>query len=237
MTDLPDPPVLVALDVPSAEEAVRLAEVLRPHVGGFKVGLELLMGPGPGTLAAVGDLGLPVFCDAKLCDIPATVEAAARQLGRYGARWVSVHAAGGRAMMEAARAGLETGSGQRPAGILAVTVLTSLDASGLAEVGMGESPGRQVSRLSRLAAAAGVEGVVCSVGELGTVAQVAPELLTVTPGIRPEGTAPDDQARVATPGEAIQRGADLLVVGRPLTRASDPGEAAARLAAELAAIA
>lgn len=227
-------PILVALDVPSAEQAVRLARTLVPHVGGFKVGLELLMGPGPAVVAAVAELGLPVFCDAKLHDIPNTVEQAARQVGRLGARWLTVHAGGGRPMMEAAVEGLAAGAGGAPCGVLAVTVLTSLDASMLAGIGVTGSPGRQVARLAKLAAVAGVEGVVCSVKELGDVAQVAPALVKVTPGVRPVGADAGDQARVATPVEAMRRGADLLVIGRPITRAEDPVAAAISIGKSLA---
>jgi len=230
---LPLNPVLVALDLPTAEEAVRLAERLAPHVGGFKVGLELLMGPGPATVAAIRRLGRPVFVDAKLADIPNTVEAAARQLGALGARWVTVHASGGADMIKAAIAGLREGARGNETGVLAVTVLTSVDGANLASVGVTGTVGKQTARLARLAAAAGAEGVVCSVRELGDVGQVAPGLLRVTPGIRPIGAFPDDQARVATPGEAIKRGADLLVIGRPITRAQDPVAAAQAISEEL----
>jgi orotidine-5'-phosphate decarboxylase len=226
-------PLLVALDLATAEEAVRLATKLKPAVGGFKVGLELLSGPGPGVISALRRLDLPVFVDAKLHDIPNTVKAAARQLATWGARWVTIHASGGRPMIEAAVMGLAAGSRGNPAGVLAVTVLTSLDAAQLAAIGVTATPGRQVSRLARLAAAGGVEGVVCAPQELGDVAQVAPGLLRFTPGIRPAGTGPDDQLRTATPQEAIRRGADYLVVGRPITRAPDPIAAAERILAEL----
>lgn len=215
-------PLLVALDLPTAEEAVRLAERLADHVGGFKIGLELLLGPGPATLAAIRQLGKPVLADAKLHDIPNTVERAARQLGALGARWVTVHASGGEEMMRAAVAGLMDGSRGNEAGILAVGVLTSLGGSELAAVGIAGTPGKQVARLAKLAHTAGVEGIVCSVRELGDVAQVAPSLLKVTPGIRPAETDHADQVRVGTPAEAIRRGADLIVVGRPITRAKDP---------------
>lgn len=228
-------PVLVALDTPSAEEAVRLARLLAPLAGGFKVGLELLMGAGPATVAVVAELGKPVFADAKLHDIPRTVSAAARQLGRLGARWVSVHAAGGTEMVEAAGEGLAAGAGGREAGILAITVLTSLDAGALAAVGMGSSPGAQVARLARLADAAEAEGVVCSVREIGDVAQVAPRLLTVTPGIRRAGSPRHDQRRVATPAEAVRRGAGWLVVGRDVTADPDPAGALAAVVAEMEA--
>lgn len=226
-------PILVALDVPTAEEAVRLANAVRPHVAGFKVGLELLLGPGPAVVGALAADGSDVFADAKLHDIPTTVERAAAQLGRIGARWVTVHAAGGAEQLRAAAEGLSTGAGGRRAGVLAVTVLTSSDADTLVEVGVTGTPGRQTARLAKLAAGSGAEGVICSVKELGVVAEVAPDLLRVTPGIRPVGAGADDQRRVATPAEAIRRGADYLVIGRPITRAKDPAAAAAAIAASL----
>lgn len=219
-------PIIVALDVPDARTAVALARDLAPHVGAFKVGLELLMGPGPATVAAVRELGKPVFADAKLHDIPNTVRQAAAALGSAGARWVTAHASGGEAMLAAAVEGLDSGSGGHPNGILAITVLTSLSAADLAATGIAGSPGRQVARTARLAASAGAEGVVCSVKELGDVAQVAPQLVRVTPGIRPADTSHDDQSRVATPEEAVGRGADWIVVGRAITRATDSVEAA-----------
>lgn len=224
-----DVPVLVALDVGSAEEAVRLAKRVIPHVGGFKIGLGLLHGPGPGTVAALASLGKPVFADAKLHDIPSQVEAAAAQLGRLGARWVTAHVSGGQQMLEAAVAGLGAGAAG-PAGILGVTVLTSLDEASLAAVGIAATPGKLVSRMARVAMRAGCEGLVCSPLELGVVATVAPELTTVIPGIRIED-GDDDQRRTATPAAALERGADWLVIGRPITRAPDPEAAAASIAA------
>jgi orotidine-5'-phosphate decarboxylase len=226
-------PILVALDVPTAEEAVRLARAVGPHVAGFKVGLELLMGPGPATIAALAADGADVFADAKLHDIPTTVERAAAQIGRLGARWVTVHASGGADQLEAAVQGLAAGAGGRTAGVLAVTVLTSFEDATLVEVGVQASPGRQTSRLAKLAARTGAEGVICSVKELGVVADVAPDLVKVTPGIRPVGEGSNDQKRVATPEEALARGADYLVIGRPITRAADPSAAAAAIAEHL----
>lgn len=226
-------PIIVALDFPDARRAVSMAQRLAPHVGGFKIGLELLTGPGPATVAAVRELGLPVFVDAKLHDIPNTVHRAARNLGALGARWVTAHGAGGRAMLEAAVEGLQAGAGGHPAGILAITVLTSLGPADLAATGIVGSPGRQVSRIARLAASAGSEGVVCAVKELGDVAQVTPELVKVTPGIRPHGTDTHDQRRAASPSEAVDRGADWLVVGRAITRARDPEQAAQSILREI----
>ncbi|MDH5374170.1 MAG: orotidine-5'-phosphate decarboxylase [Acidimicrobiia bacterium] len=233
VSSLADPPILVALDVPNAEEAVRLAKAVSGSVGGFKIGLELLMGPGPGLVGVLDQLGKPVFVDAKLHDIPHTVGRAAKQLGMAGARWVTVHAAGGAEMLEAAVEGLAAGARGRQAGILAITVLTSLDDAMLAHSGIPVSAGKLTSKRSKLAAEAEVEGVVCSVKELGVVSDVAPSLIKVTPGIRPEGEDPGDQQRIATPEEAMRRGADLLVIGRPITRAADPRTAAEAIAARL----
>lgn len=225
-------PVIVALDVGSAEEAVRLATAVAPHVGAFKIGLGLLHGPGPGTIAALADLGKPVFADAKLHDIPTQVGAAASRLGAWGARWVTAHVSGGEDMLRAAVAGLGEGSGGN-GGILGVSVLTSLDEPRLAAVGIPSTPGRLVSRMARVAAAAGCEGLVCSPRELGVVRDVAPDLTTFIPGIRPSGAADDDQQRVASPAAALTRGADWLVIGRPITRAPDPAGAAEEIARNL----
>jgi orotidine-5'-phosphate decarboxylase len=223
-------PVIVALDVAEASHAVHLAGVLAGEAGGFKVGLELLSGPGPATIGAVAEAGrAPVFVDAKLHDIPATVGRAARRLGSLGARWLSVHASGGRAMLEAAVEGLAEGSAGRDAGVLAVTVLTSLDQEVLREVGITESPGKLTSKMARLAADVGCEGVVCSPKELGVVLTVAPQLVRVTPGIRPAGSAAHDQKRIATPQEALSGGATFLVVGRPITASPDPVAAIRRI--------
>ncbi len=222
-------PIIVALDLASAEEAVRLAKRVAPHVGAFKVGLGLLHGAGPGVATALVDLGKPVFADAKLHDIPTQVGAAASRLGRLGVRWVSAHVSGGEAMLQAAVEGLGESSGGT-AGILGVTVLTSLDQSDLTALGMANTPGKMVSKMSRLAGDAGCEGVVCSPQELTVVSSVAPELTKVTPGVRPAGTETADQRRVMTPAEAVARGADWLVVGRPITGAADPAAAAAEIA-------
>ncbi|MBT8203340.1 MAG: orotidine-5'-phosphate decarboxylase [Acidimicrobiia bacterium] len=219
--------ILVALDLATAEDAVRLARQLAPHVGGFKVGLGLLYGPGPATVAAVAEVGKPVFADAKLHDIPSQVERAARRLAALGARWITAHAAGGVAMLEAATAGATaaaTGSG-----ILAVTVLTSLGPADVERIAPGSTAGKLTSRMTRAAAEASCEGVICSARELGVVAQVAPGLVKVTPGIRPAGSDPGDQERTMSPAEAVQRGADYLVIGRPITRADDPVAAAAAI--------
>ena len=226
--------VLVALDVPEGDRALELATLLQPQVGGFKVGLELLMGEGPGIVTRVADLGAPVFVDAKLHDIPNTVAAAVRRLGALGPRWVTVHASGGEEMVRVAVDGLAESSGGR-AGVLAITVLTSLDAEGLASVGVRRSIGDQAEAMSRLAVAAGAEGVVCAVPETSRVKALGLGLTVVTPGIRPAGPDDSDQKRVATPKESIAAGADLLVVGRPITAAPDPVAAAMAINDEIVA--
>lgn len=217
--------ILVALDLPTAEDAVRLAKAVAPHVAGFKVGLGLLYGPGPATVAALAEVGKPVFADAKLHDIPSQVERAAQRLAALGARWITAHASGGIDMLEAGVTG--AGSAGTGSGILAVTVLTSLDGADVERLAPGSTPGKLTSRLTKSAIAAGCEGVICSGRELGVVAQVGPDLLKVTPGIRPSGSPPGDQARTMSPAEAVARGADYLVIGRPITGAVDPGAAAA----------
>ena len=226
-------PILVALDVDSATRATELASRLAGVVGGYKIGLELLMGPGPALIGTLVEFGLPVFVDAKLHDIPNTVERAARQIGGWGARWVTVHAGGGAAMLEAAVSGLAAGAGGRRSGVLAVTVLTSLDDADLAAGGTPSSTGKVTAKRAKLAATQGCEGVICSPKELGVIADVAPGLIRVTPGIRPAGVGADDQTRIATPEAAIGRGADWLVIGRAITTAPDPVAAAAAITAAI----
>jgi orotidine-5'-phosphate decarboxylase len=227
-----DNPIIVALDRPTAEDAVRVAKAVAPYVGGFKIGLGLLSGPGPGTIDVLARLGLPIFADAKLHDIPSQVERAANRLADHGARWVTAHISGGEDMLAAAVAGLKHGAGSSAAGILGVSVLTSLDESDLQRVGIQRTPGQLVGKMSKVAAAAGCEGVVCSPEELNVVRQAAPGLLRVTPGIRPT-QVDDDQARVATPRDAMERGANMLVIGRPIAAAEDPAAAAAAIWADI----
>lgn len=226
-------PLIVALDVPTQEEALKLARLLQPHVGGFKVGLELLMGEGPAAVSRVIELGSPVFVDAKLHDIPNTVARAARRLGAIGARWVTVHASGGEEMVRVATEALAESS-EGKAGALAVTVLTSLDQDVLAATGVDRNLGDQVAAMAELGARAGAEGVVCAVTEAPRVKGLGLDLTIVTPGIRPAGEESSDQRRVATPGAAVEAGVDLLVVGRPITAAPDPVAAASTIAGEIA---
>jgi orotidine-5'-phosphate decarboxylase len=217
-------PVLVALDYPRLEDALPPAVRLAPHVGGFKVGLELLFGAGAGAVERVAELGLPVFADAKLHDIPNTVAGSTRQLAARGARWVTVHAGGGRAMIEAA----VEGAGEAT-GILVVTVLTSLDAEDLVPLGVSRSLGDQVAAMAALAAECGAEGVVCPSTQIHR-ARETPGLIVVTPGLRPARSDAHDQKQVTTPSEALASGADYLVIGRAITRADDPVAAAIQFA-------
>lgn len=218
--------IIAALDLADTASAASLAAKLAPHVDGFKVGLGLLHGPGGDPIAEVAEMGRPVFADAKLDDIPSQVERAAAALGSRGARWVTAHASGGADMLRATVAGLSAGN--PTAGVLAVTVLTSLDRQRLAELGIDASPSRLAATMASVAAACGCEGIVCSAHELEAVRAAAPDLVSVVPGIRP-ATADDDQARTATPEAAVAAGADYLVVGRPITAAPDPVAAAQRI--------
>ncbi|MCL6609532.1 MAG: orotidine-5'-phosphate decarboxylase, partial [Geminicoccaceae bacterium] len=203
-------PIVAAIDRPDLESARALARELVGAVGGLKLGLELFVAEGPAGVRALAATGLPIFLDLKLHDIPATVAGAVRAAAGLGAALLTVHASGGRAMLEAAvRAARAAPS---PPRLLAVTVLTSLDSSDLAATGVTDAPLDQAVRLARLAREAGLDGVVCSPHEIAAVrAALGPEPLLVVPGIRPAGEAVGDQKRVATPAEAHARGADLLV--------------------------
>ena len=225
-------PVFVALDTPDLVHALRLADLVAPYVGGFKVGLEFLTATGPDGLRRVVDFGRPVFADVKFHDIPNTVAGASRALAAQNITYFNVHASGGVAMMRAAREAVESTS-PRPK-LLAVTILTSLDDADLAALGLHGTARERVVGLAMLANSCGLDGVVCSANEIEVVRDACgPDFLIVTPGIRPEGAAVGDQRRVRTPREALRAGADILVVGRPITGARDPAEAARAIAAEL----
>ena len=228
--------LIVALDVPSLEEAQAMAGRLAGVVRWYKVGLELYTAAGPAAVAAVKDGR--VFLDLKFHDIPATVAGAVAAATRLGVDLLTVHASGGIAMLlAAAEAALRTAEiiGRRPPTVLGVTLLTSGDAAAMAEVGMAGTPAEAAVRLARLARAAGLGGVVASPADAAAIRTACgPDLLIVCPGIRPAGAAADDQRRVATPRAAIEAGADVLVVGRPITRAPDPRNAAEALAREIA---
>jgi orotidine-5'-phosphate decarboxylase len=222
-------PIAVALDAPDLNTAAHWAGLVTPHVSTLKVGLELYLRYGPEAVASVrGARGVDVFLDLKLHDIPATVGAAARSVAKVRPDLLTVHAAAGVAAIDAAVQALPDTM------IVAVTVLTSLQDSDLDQIGMAGPVSDAVLRLAALAVQAGARGLVCSPREVAAVrAEVGPDITLVTPGVRPAGQASHDQARVATPHEALRAGADLLVIGRPITGAADPGAAAAALAVDL----
>lgn len=230
-----DPRVIVALDYGEAEPALTLVERLDPTRCRLKIGKQLFTRSGPAVVARLQDRGYDVFLDLKFHDIPNTVAGACRAAADLGVWMVNVHAGGGRAMMQAAREAVDAVA--KPPLLIAVTVLTSLDAADLHEVGVDGEPEAQVARLARLAHGCGLDGVVCSPKELPIIADAAPEsFLRVTPGVRPTGDAGDDQKRVATPARALADGADYLVIGRPVTRAEDPLAALAAIERELDAV-
>ncbi len=228
--------LIVALDVPALDEAEALADRLRGVVGWFKIGSQLFTTAGPRAIAAIAQRGR-VFLDMKFHDIPTTVGAAVGAAARHGIALCTVHASGGTEMMRAAReaahrAFRDTGVG--PARIIGVTLLTSIDERTLREIGAAGTPTDVALRLAHLARAAGLDGVVVSPLEVEPVrAACGPEFLLVCPGIRPAGGAPDDQRRVRTASAAVRAGADLLVVGRPITHAPDPRRAAEEILREI----
>jgi orotidine-5'-phosphate decarboxylase len=224
--------LIVALDVPTADQARTLVERLTGAVGMFKVGSQLFTAAGPDFVRELVGRGQHVFLDLKFHDIPNTVASAVASAGQLGVSLVDVHGLGGSAMMAAA-AGALPALGCR---LLAITVLTSHDQDTLGEVGVPGAIADSVERLARLAKDAGVDGVVASPHEVGLIrAACGPDFLIVTPGIRPAGTAQGDQARHATPGAACRAGATYLVVGRPITQAADPRAAADAIVAEMSA--
>lgn len=216
--------LIVALDFPSAPAALDLVDRLEGRVQWFKVGLELFLASGPTIISTLRQRGHYVFVDLKLHDIPNTVAGAVRSLAASGASLLTVHAAGGRPMLMAAA----EAANMAPDGpeLLAVTVLTSMDAHQLGEIGVPDSPVGQVLRLAKLAHAAGISGMVCSPQECPSLrAYLGPYRLLVVPGIRPKGVPGGDQTRTATPARALDDGASMLVVGRPIKNAEDPGAA------------
>lgn len=221
-------PIFVAIDTPDLTRALDIAEAVRDHAGGVKVGLEFFSAQGPEGVRRILALGLPVFLDLKLHDIPNTVGKAVEALAPLQPAILTVHAAGGRAMLAAAKAAAPAGTK-----VVAVTVLTSLDESDLNAVGVSGSPAEQVARLAKLARDSGVDGIVCSGAEVAAARAAWPGGFFVVPGIRPAGADVGDQKRVVTPTQALADGASVLVVGRPITGAPDPARAAAEIAAAL----
>ena len=222
--------LIVALDVDTRERAEKLVDELGPHVGMFKVGKELFTAEGPEMVRSIVTAGGRVFLDLKFHDIPNTVAKAVGAASRLGAFFVSVHATGGRAMLEAAASALPAEGTQ----LLGVTVLTSHTDESLRETGARGTVLETVRQLAVLARESGVDGVVCSPHEISLIREAAgDDLVIVTPGIRPKGSAKGDQARVTTPSEALRLGCDYIVVGRPITEAASPKDAAKAIVEEL----
>jgi orotidine-5'-phosphate decarboxylase len=232
---LPSDRLIVALDFPSADAALELVDRLDGSCRWFKVGMELYYAAGNRVIERLRERGFEVFLDLKLHDIPNTVAGAVRAVAGAGASLLTIHAGGGERMMQAAAEA--AASAPSAPKLLAVTVLTSMDAAELNAVGVGDAPATQVLRLARLARTAGIDGLVCSSEEVAAVrTEMGPNARLVIPGIRPASSVADDQRRVATPAQAIARGASMLVVGRPITQAADPAKAAAEILAEIASI-
>ncbi len=232
---LPENPVFVAFDTADLDQAIAWADAVRPSVGGIKLGLEFFNANGPDGVRRIVDLGLPVFLDLKFHDIPNTVAGAVHTVAGLGAAIVNVHASGGAAMLTAATEAAAGYGADRPL-VIAVTVLTSLDDADLASVGQTGPAAAQVERLARLSQTCGLDGVVCSPAEITAVrAACGEEFRLIVPGIRPDWASAGDQKRIMTPRQARDLGADVLVIGRPITGADDPAAAAARIADELGA--
>jgi len=227
--------ICIALDVPTRAEAVAMAKRLAGRAGWMKVGLEAFVAEGPALVAEVAAASrAKIFLDLKFHDIPATVAGAVATAAKTGAAMVNVHASGGRAMLEAAREAADRAGLER---LIAVTLLTSLDARALADLPMAGHPEGIARRLALLAKACGLDGVVCSATDLPAIREACGNaFLTVVPGIRPAGFGPQDQKRVATPAAAFAAGADLLVIGRPVTAATDPEKALDAILTEIAAV-
>lgn len=221
-------PIFVALDTPDLDRALELARAVRKEAGGVKLGLEFFSNQGPAGVERVRELGLPIFLDLKLHDIPNTVAKAVEALSRLSPAIMTVHAAGGREMLSAAR---EAAPPQTK--IVAVTMLTSLDAGDLIDLGIEHSPAQHVERLAWIARDAGLDGIVCSGAEVGQASAAWPNGFFVVPGIRPVGGTIGDQKRVATAQQALDEGASVLVIGRPITAAADPAAAIHEIAASL----
>jgi orotidine-5'-phosphate decarboxylase len=221
-------PVFVAIDTPDLAHAGALCEAVRGHAGGIKLGLEFFAAQGPEGVRRLGEFGLPVFLDLKLHDIPNTVAKAVEALAPLRPAILTVHAAGGHEMLLAAKRAAPPSTK-----VVAVTLLTSLDASDLADLGIDRSPAEQVARFAWVARDAGVDGIVCSGAEVAGAHGAWPEGFFVVPGIRPSGSEVGDQKRVVTPEQALADGASVLVIGRPITGAPDPAKAAMDIAASL----
>ncbi len=227
-----DPRIIVALDYPDAAQALAFAGRVRPELCRLKVGKELFVAAGPALVEELVGRGFAVFLDLKFHDIPNTVAQACKAAARLGVWMMNVHAAGGPRMMQAAREALEV-LPERPR-LIAVTVLTSMGEAELRAIGVEANAKQQVMRLAGLARETGMDGVVCSAQEAVDLHQAfGRDFLLVTPGIRPVGSEVGDQTRILTPAQAIQAGADYLVIGRPITQAADPVAALQQISAEI----
>ena len=220
--------VFVAIDTPDLARAKELAKSLKSAAGGLKLGLEFFCANGPAGVHEIASIGLPVFLDLKLHDIPNTVAKAIQALRPLEPAILTVHAAGGRAMLEEAKA-----AAPEKTKVVAVTVLTSLDSEDLKSVGVGGRPAEQVQRLSSLARESGLDGIVCSGAEVKAAKRSWSQGFFVVPGVRPQGSGTADQKRVVTPREALDNGASILVIGRPITQAPDPRAALQAITATL----
>ena len=228
-----DKPLIVALDYPESGAALEMARQLDPALCRVKVGKELFTRAGPAVVEQLQALGFELFLDLKFHDIPNTTARAVRAAAELGVWMVNVHASGGRRMMTAAREALEQAGADTK--LIAVTVLTSMEREDLAEIGLDLEPLDQVLRLARLTRDCGLDGVVCSAQEATALrAQIDTPFDLVTPGIRPASAEAGDQRRILTPSQALAAGASYLVVGRPITQAADPAQAAAAIVAEIA---
>jgi orotidine-5'-phosphate decarboxylase len=230
--------IIVALDFPDLPRALDVASPLASRVGMLKVGLELFNAAGPRAIEAIRALGADVFYDSKFYDIPNTAAGAAAAAARLGVRMLNVHALGGREMMRAAKEAAARGAAEAgfpPPLVIGVTIVTSLGDDALRhELGLSENSAEAVPRLAVLARDAGLDGVVASVHEVPGIRRVCgTDFITVTPGIRPAWAARGDQSRIATPRAALEAGADYLVIGRPITKADDPGQALERIVSEM----
>ena len=221
-------PVFVAIDTPDIDRAREIALAVADHAGGVKLGLEFCCANGPYGVRRIAELGLPLFLDLKLHDIPNTVGKAVEALAVLAPTVLTVYAAGGRAMLAAAKA-----AAPAKTKVVAVTVLTSLDSADLADAGVGGSPAEQVQRLTKLARESGVDGIVCSGAEVASARAAWPDAFLVVPGVRPAGGDAADQKRVVTPCQALDDGASILVIGRPITGAPDPARALRDIVASL----
>jgi orotidine-5'-phosphate decarboxylase len=221
-------PIYVAIDTPDLERAKAIATRVKAHVGGIKLGLEFFMANGRAGVHEMHDIGLPIFLDLKFHDIPNTVAKAIQALRPLEPAILTVHAAGGRAMLEDAKAAAPMGTK-----VVAVTMLTSLDDSDLTSIGLKPDPHEQVMRLTELAKSAGVDGIVCSGNEVAAAKRIWHDGFFVIPGVRPANGKVGDQKRVVTPRAALDAGASILVVGRPITQAADPDLAAREIEATL----